>query len=317
MSPSPIGPVEPERRVRVDDRHAARLAGERVAVDAAGQADDLDRVVDDGPPGAQALPRLVEQGHERPVHVEVAGGDRQVGRLERAAALLVDDVEAADAADEVLHDLERARPAARGRGPTRRPARRRPRRRGGRHRRSRFRAGFRACSVNSAGRQRDELLDLGAVEADRAPLPVDPRPRAGERIERAVAQALHADLLEDPERRPVDRLDLVGADDLERPERVAQRPPGQPGHAAGDPPGPVARRLAIRHRTIGAAERSSRLPDRDRDRIGETERSGLGLQVRQDGPVDRAPGSDRTSRELDGSRFRARAARLASGWPGP
>ena len=47
----------------------------------------------------EALPGLVEQGRERPVHVEVPRLDRQVRRLEGAAALLVDDVEAADDAD--------------------------------------------------------------------------------------------------------------------------------------------------------------------------------------------------------------------------
>jgi hypothetical protein len=69
---------------------------EGVVVDAAGEGRDLERVVDDGRAGAQALPALVEQRREVAVHVEVAGRDRQVGRLERAAALLVDDVERAD-----------------------------------------------------------------------------------------------------------------------------------------------------------------------------------------------------------------------------
>jgi hypothetical protein len=47
------------------------------------------------------VPRLVELGREHPVLVEVAGLDRQVGRLERAATLLVDDVERADESDVV------------------------------------------------------------------------------------------------------------------------------------------------------------------------------------------------------------------------
>ena len=61
----------------------------------------LERVVDRRRAEAEALPGLVELGGEDPVHVEVAGRDRQVGRLERAAALLVDDVERADQADVV------------------------------------------------------------------------------------------------------------------------------------------------------------------------------------------------------------------------
>ena len=57
---------------------------------------DLERVVDHDPPRPEAVPRLVELGGEDPVLVEVARLDRQVGRLERPATLLVDDVERAD-----------------------------------------------------------------------------------------------------------------------------------------------------------------------------------------------------------------------------
>ena len=49
---------------------------------------------------------------KRPVHVEVAGLDREVGRLERAAALLVDDVERADQPDVVDEVGEVAGPPA-------------------------------------------------------------------------------------------------------------------------------------------------------------------------------------------------------------
>ena len=96
---------------------------ERVAVDAAGDAGDLDRVVDDLRAERQALPGLVERRRERPVHVEVARLDRQVRRLERAAALLVDDVERADDPDVVLEVREVAGPpAAIDVGDERRPA---------------------------------------------------------------------------------------------------------------------------------------------------------------------------------------------------
>jgi hypothetical protein len=84
ISPSPIGPVEPERRVGVDDVISDGLAEERVAVDAPDEAIDLERVVDRTRAEAQALPGLVELDRERPVHVEVARLDRQVVRLERA-----------------------------------------------------------------------------------------------------------------------------------------------------------------------------------------------------------------------------------------
>ena len=62
---------------------------------------DLERVVDRPRAEPEALPGLVELDRERPVHVEVARLDRQVVRLERAAALLVDDVEGADDPDVV------------------------------------------------------------------------------------------------------------------------------------------------------------------------------------------------------------------------
>ena len=65
-----------------------------------------------GRPEAEALPGLVELGRERPVHVEVARLDRQVVRLERSAALLVDDVERADEPDVVEEVGEVARPPA-------------------------------------------------------------------------------------------------------------------------------------------------------------------------------------------------------------
>ena len=89
---------------------------ERVAVDAADELEDRQGVLDRRRPEAQALPGLVELDREHPVHVEVAGLDRQVGRLERAAALLVDDVERADQPDVVDEVGDVARLAGLGRG---------------------------------------------------------------------------------------------------------------------------------------------------------------------------------------------------------
>ena len=51
-------------------------------------------------------------------------------------------------------------------------------------------------------------------------LSVDHRAGAFEDVEGAVAEALHADLGQDPERRLVDGLDLVVGQDPERFERV-------------------------------------------------------------------------------------------------
>ena len=98
-------PVEPERRIRVDDRHRRRLADERVAVDAADDLVDLQGVVDLAGAEAEALPRLVEFRREDAVLAQVTDRHRPVVRLERAATLLVDDVERTDeahVADEVL-----------------------------------------------------------------------------------------------------------------------------------------------------------------------------------------------------------------------
>ena len=133
-------------------------------VDAAGEGRDLERVVDDGGPEPEALPRLVEQRREVAVHVEVAGRDRQVGRLERSPALLVDDVERADDADVVEEvGVVAGPPAAVDVGDECRPA-------DGREddvavaERQALR---RIAGVEPERRRRlgDELLDLGRVEA--------------------------------------------------------------------------------------------------------------------------------------------------------
>ena len=81
-----------------------------VARHAPDQARDLERVLDDHAPRPEAVPRLVELGGEDPVLVEVAGLDRQVGRLERAAAFLVDHVEGADEPHVVAEVGDVARP---------------------------------------------------------------------------------------------------------------------------------------------------------------------------------------------------------------
>ena len=219
-----------------------------VAVDAADEADDLERVVDRPRPEAQALPGLVELDRERPVHVEVAGRDRQVVRLERAAALLVDDVERADEPDVVdevgevpgapaaVEVADEGRAADRAEDEVRR------------HRTSMFRSGLRAWQLERRRGGRDERLDLGRVEPDAAARRGRPiAPAAGERVERPVAEDLDPDLGQDPQRGAVDRLDLVGRQDLERPERVDQPAPGQLGETGRGAARP-APRAGARHR---------------------------------------------------------------------
>ncbi len=74
----------------------------------------------------------------------------------------------------------------------------------------------------------DERLDEAVVEADPPGRPIDAGACPGEDVDRPGAEDLDPDLAEDPERRPVDRLDLVCAQDLDRRERVLDHTPGQP-----------------------------------------------------------------------------------------
>ena len=153
-------------------------ASKPVAVDAPDQAGDLDRVVDRDPTRPEALPRLVEQGGERVVHVEMAGRDRQVGRLERAAALLLDDVERADDPDVVAEVGEVARPPAAvevgDEGRVRRPRRRRD----GVPPRVTLRAGLRAWRTNSAGARATDASTSPSSSRTLRRSPIDGRPRA-------------------------------------------------------------------------------------------------------------------------------------------
>ena len=91
-------------------------------------------------------------------------------------------------------------------------------------------------------RQRDERLDLCAVEADPAFGSLDPGPRGRQAIEGGIAQDLEADLLEDAQAGPVDGLDLHPVEDLHRPEGVAQATPGGLAEALrlAAPPPPAA-----------------------------------------------------------------------------
>ena len=101
IRPSPIGPSRRSGELVLMTVIRDGSREEVVAGHAAGEARDVERVLDRARAEAEALPGLVELDREGPVHVEVAGLDRQVVRFERAAALLVDDVERADDPDVV------------------------------------------------------------------------------------------------------------------------------------------------------------------------------------------------------------------------
>ena len=102
-------------------------------------------------------------------------------------------------------------------------------------------------------RQRDERLDEPVVEPDVAPLAIDDRPRALECVERPLAEDLDPDLAQDPQRGQVDRLDLVGAQDLDRAERVDDRPPGEQGQPGRRPSTASAHPLRGHRRSLTAA----------------------------------------------------------------
>ena len=196
-------------------------------------------------PEAQALPGLVELLGERRVHVEVAGRDRQVRGLERTAALLVDDVERADEPDVVDEVRVVAGPAAAVEvGDERRPADGAEDEVGA----AEDDVPLRVAGVEpELGRRGpDQLLGVGRVQADASLEAVDPGAGRRERVQHAVTEDLEPDLGQDPERRAVDGLHLVGRQDLERPERVRQAAPWKLLDRAAGPPRPAAMGLGGR-----------------------------------------------------------------------
>ena len=219
-------------------------------VDAADERGHLHGVVDGRRTETEALPGLVELRREGAVHVEMARRDRQIRGLQRAPAFLVDDVERTDDADVVDEVGEVAgAPATIDVRDERRPADRAEHEMAG----AEDDVPFRVARVErELGRRgRDELLDLGGVEADVAGEAVHSGARPGKRVEHAIAQDLEADLGEDPERGPVDGLDLVLGQDLDRAERVGQPPPGELLDARGLAP----RSASVRLGRVGVAGR--------------------------------------------------------------
>ena len=89
------------------------------------------------------------------------------------------------------------------------------------------RPGLRAWSRNSDGARETSDLDPGGSRRTFLEGPPSVALAVRERVKRPVAEDLHPDLGEDSKRRPMDRLHLVGGQDLEWPERIDQSPPGQ------------------------------------------------------------------------------------------
>ena len=181
--------------------------------------------------------------------------DRQVVGFERAAALLVDDVESADDPDVVDEVGEVAGPPATIEVVDERRAADGPEDQ------------VRATEDDVPLRVPGVELELDGAVATSASTwagssrtlrvePIDRRAGAGEGVERPVAQDLDADLGQDPKRRLVDGLDVVVRQDLERPERVDQPSPRQLRET---------RRLAARP-PLRTAGRARQLLRRARDR---------------------------------------------------
>jgi len=91
--------------------------------------------------------------------------------------------------------------------------------------------------MDAEGRWRaaDELLHLVWVHPDATGGAIHLRAGPREDIQGPIAKHLDADLGQDPERRQMDRLELVRGQDLERTERVDQAPPRETRHAAAGP----------------------------------------------------------------------------------
>jgi hypothetical protein len=79
-----------------------------------------------------------------------------------------------------------------------------------------------------------QLLHLCRVQADVPGQAVDAGAGAAEGIQGPVPEDLHADLGQDAQGGPMDRLHLIGGQDLDRPERVDQPAPGKPPDPAAD-----------------------------------------------------------------------------------
>jgi hypothetical protein len=98
-----------------------------------------------------------------------------------------------------------------------------------------------------ARRLRDQGLHLPRIEADVPGCPVDPCTGTRECGERPIPEDLHPDLGQDPQRRQVDRLDLVLGQDLDRPVRIDEPAPRQLPDATGHSPRPAVHSLGLGH----------------------------------------------------------------------
>ena len=164
---------------------------------------------------AVAVRHLVGERQHVEGRLEVAHRPVQVDRLDRVAADEVDDLER-------LAQLEQVAEGRRGR---RGGARRRGRRRWAGCRPSRRRCGRRRSSACAPGSTSAAGTPTGTCGSARRPSPGRSAParrrpsapgRGEQRSRDSGVEEVHPDLGEDPQRRVVDRLQLVGRHDLGR-----------------------------------------------------------------------------------------------------
>ncbi len=92
----------------------------------------------------------------------------------------------------------------------------------------------------------DQLGDEVAIEADTLRAAIDLGAAGSEDRQRLVAHEFEAGRFEDAHRGVVNRLELLGPQDLDRPVGIDQPAPGRLAQGAGDAPRPAARRFAAR-----------------------------------------------------------------------
>ncbi len=236
VRPSAIGMSRLSGELVLTIASTAGIGGEAVTVGAERDRRDVDRVGRPLTAEGDALPVLVEQAGQRRQQVEMAGLGRQVHRLERPATLLVDDVERLDQAQVVALLGERAGPSAAVEvRAERRAADRREHhmavadhqvvgRVASAQRERRRRRGDRLD--DHVGVEPDAILDHGAARCA--------QPFASARFEHP-----HPGVAKQPQRCIVDRLDLVGRQDLGRCEVVDDVGPRELGDLAPPPTRPI------------------------------------------------------------------------------
>ena len=220
------GDVVLQRRIGVDDGVEVRPLGELFPGEPARDPPHLQMIARPHAAQAVAEAELVGEANGRQRDLEVADVGRDVERLHRAACRQVADVEALGQADEVAEVGERSGPAptiqARAIG---RPA----------HGPEVDVVGaegeivlrIAGAGVNQRRRPGDRFRNQGPVEADAWTLAFHIRPGLAQDLAGLGQEEVHPDLLEHLHGGLMDRLDLLGGDDLHRRIGICEPAPRQ------------------------------------------------------------------------------------------